>query len=150
MLWTAYLMILENDGLNERQLRECARLDGWLRAFWFEEDGASCARLAIHDNAWPPNNDFSAVTMWLFWFLLRPVYNVTDRKRKSYDALAWWLTGRSMHIPEATTVQCDPGRGHGRLVSMAEGAAFEGAVDPAKQQQQDAQWKGLRSSIKSV
>ncbi|KAH9001893.1 hypothetical protein EDB86DRAFT_3063635 [Lactarius hatsudake] len=72
MLWTAYLMMLENDGLNERQLREYARLDGWLRAFWFEEDGASCARLAIRDNAWPPNNDFSAVTMWLFWFLLRP------------------------------------------------------------------------------
>ncbi len=72
MLWTAYLMMLENDGLNERQLREYARLDGWLRAFWFEEDGGSCARLAIRDNAWPPNNDISAVTMWLFWFLLRP------------------------------------------------------------------------------
>ncbi|KAH9170382.1 hypothetical protein EDB89DRAFT_2072059 [Lactarius sanguifluus] len=53
-------------------LRECTRLDGWLRAFWFEEDGASCARLAIRDNAWLPNNDFSTVTMWLFWFLLRP------------------------------------------------------------------------------
>ncbi|KAH9170380.1 hypothetical protein EDB89DRAFT_2072056 [Lactarius sanguifluus] len=50
MLWTAYLMILKNDGLNERQLRECAQLDSWLRAFWFEED----------------------ITMWLFWFLLRP------------------------------------------------------------------------------
>jgi hypothetical protein len=72
MLWTAYLMMLENDGLNESQLREYARLDGWLRAFWFEEDGASCAHLAIRDNAWPPNNDISAVTMWLFWFLLRP------------------------------------------------------------------------------
>lgn len=72
MLWTAYLMMLENDGKNERQLREYARLDGWLRAFWFAEDGASCARIAIRDNAWPPNNDFSAVTMWLFWFLLRP------------------------------------------------------------------------------
>ncbi|KAH9004930.1 hypothetical protein EDB86DRAFT_2880591 [Lactarius hatsudake] len=66
------LMMLEDDGLNERQLRECARLDGWLRAFWFEEDGASCARLAIRDNAWPPDNDFSAVTMWLFWFFLWP------------------------------------------------------------------------------
>ncbi|KAF8266061.1 hypothetical protein EI94DRAFT_1772201 [Lactarius quietus] len=78
MIWTAYLMMLENDGLNERQLREYARLDGWLRSFWFEEDGASCAHLAIRDNAWPPNNDISAVTMWLFWFLLRPeVRNVT-------------------------------------------------------------------------
>ncbi|KAH9015690.1 hypothetical protein EDB85DRAFT_2024310 [Lactarius pseudohatsudake] len=71
MLWTAYLMMVENDGLNERQLREYARVDGWPRAFWFEEGGASCARLAIRDDAWPPNNDFRAVTMWLFWFLLR-------------------------------------------------------------------------------
>jgi hypothetical protein len=72
MLWTAYLMMLENDGLNERQLREYARLDVWLRQFWFAGDGASCAQIAIRDNAWPPNNDLSAVTMWLFWFLLRP------------------------------------------------------------------------------
>lgn len=72
MLWTAYLMMLENDGKNERQLREYARLDRWLRNFWFAEDGASCAQIAIRDNAWPPNNDLSAVTMWLFWFLLRP------------------------------------------------------------------------------
>jgi hypothetical protein len=72
MLWTAYLMMLENDGKNERQLREYARLDRWLRKFWFAEDGASCAQIAIRDNAWPPNNDLSAVTMWLFWFLLRP------------------------------------------------------------------------------
>jgi hypothetical protein len=72
MLWTAYLMMLENDGKNERQLREYARLDRWLRKFWFAEDGASCAQIAIRDNAWPPNNDLSALTMWLFWFLLRP------------------------------------------------------------------------------
>lgn len=72
MLWTAYLMMLENDGKNERQLREYARLDRWLRNFWFAEDGASCAQIAIRDNAWPPNNDLSAVTMWLFWFLLIP------------------------------------------------------------------------------
>src|SRR5712671_367848 len=64
MLWMAYLMMLENDGKNERQLREYALLDGWLRRFWFAEDGASCAQLAIRDNAWPPNNDLSAVTMW--------------------------------------------------------------------------------------
>lgn len=72
MLWTAYVMMLENDGRNERQLREYARLDGWLRAFWFAEDGASFARLEIGDNAWPPYNDLADVTMWLFWFLLRP------------------------------------------------------------------------------
>jgi len=72
MLWTAYVMMLENDGKNERQLREYAHLDDWLRAFWFAEDGASFARLEIGDNSWPPYNDLADVTMWLFWFLLRP------------------------------------------------------------------------------
>jgi len=72
MLWTAYVMMLENDGKNERQLREYAHLDDWLRAFWFAEDGASFARLEIRGNAWPPYNDLADVSMWLFWFLLRP------------------------------------------------------------------------------
>jgi hypothetical protein len=72
MLWTAYVMMLENDGKNERQLREYAHLDDWLRAFWFAEDGASFARLEIGDNSWPPYNDLADVTIWLFWFLLRP------------------------------------------------------------------------------
>ncbi|KAH9038445.1 hypothetical protein EDB84DRAFT_1437218 [Lactarius hengduanensis] len=70
MLSTAYLMILENGWVNERQLREYARVDGWLRAFWFEED--------VRVDAWPPNYDFRAVTMWLFWFLLRPGFWVLD------------------------------------------------------------------------
>jgi hypothetical protein len=72
MLWTAYVMMLENDGKNERQLREYAHLDDWLRTFWFAEDGASFARLEIRDNSWPPYNDLADVTMWLFWFLLKP------------------------------------------------------------------------------
>lgn len=72
MLWTAYVMMLENDGKNERQLREYAHLDDWLRKFWFAEDGASFARLEIRDNSWPPYNDLADVTMWLFWFLLKP------------------------------------------------------------------------------
>ncbi|THH19168.1 hypothetical protein EW146_g1948 [Bondarzewia mesenterica] len=72
MLWTAYVMMLENDGLNERQLREFAHIDAWLRDYWFDPNGASCATFAIRDNAWPPNTELSAVAMWLFWFLLRP------------------------------------------------------------------------------
>jgi hypothetical protein len=72
MLWTAYVMMVENDGKNERQLREYAHLDDWLRSFWFAADGASFARLEIGDNSWPPYNDLADVSMWLFWFLLRP------------------------------------------------------------------------------
>jgi hypothetical protein len=72
MLWTGYVMMLENDGKNERQLREYAHLDDWLRAFWFAENGASFARLEIGENSWPPYNDLADVSMWLFWFLLKP------------------------------------------------------------------------------
>lgn len=72
MLWMAYLMMLENDGLNERTLREYAGLDMWLRNFWFDPEGASCATYAIRDNLWPPNMEFSVLAMWLFWFLLKP------------------------------------------------------------------------------
>ncbi|KAA1474136.1 hypothetical protein DENSPDRAFT_840689 [Dentipellis sp. KUC8613] len=79
MLWTAYVMMLENDGLNERQLREYAQMDIWLRDFWFDPNGASCATVALRDNMWPPNTDVAALTMWLFWFLLRPEdYSVLD------------------------------------------------------------------------
>ncbi|KAH9163407.1 hypothetical protein EDB89DRAFT_1912692 [Lactarius sanguifluus] len=92
MLWTGYLMILENDGLNERQLRECARLDGWLRAFWFEED----------DEAELSNATTILKSLALGAHEGSAIYNVTDRERESYDALAWWLTGRNMHIPEVT------------------------------------------------
>ena len=35
LLWTVYLMMLENEGRNERQLREYARFDVWLKDFLF-------------------------------------------------------------------------------------------------------------------
>lgn len=72
MLWIAYLMMLENDGLNDRVLKDYARLDVWLRNFWFDSEGASCATYATRDNLWPPNMEFSVLAMWLFWFTLEP------------------------------------------------------------------------------
>lgn len=72
MLWMAYLMMLENDGLNERTLRKYGRLDSWLRNFWFDPEGASFATYALGDNLWPPDSEFSTLAMWLFWLLLKP------------------------------------------------------------------------------
>ncbi|KAJ8483488.1 hypothetical protein ONZ45_g14592 [Pleurotus djamor] len=72
LLWTAYLMMLENDGKNEKQLREYGRIDDWLREFWFDEHGASFAKSYIQRDRWPPNNDSTSLAMWLFWFLLKP------------------------------------------------------------------------------
>jgi hypothetical protein len=70
-LWIAYLMMLENDGKNERQLREYAGMAGWLRLYWFDEHGASLVKTSIKQDCWPPNTQEMALAMWLFWFLLR-------------------------------------------------------------------------------
>ena len=72
MLWLAYLMLLESEGLNELQLRQYAHLDQWLKTFWFEADGASCATLAIQENDWPPNTDLASLAMWSYWFMFTP------------------------------------------------------------------------------
>ncbi|EIM79856.1 uncharacterized protein STEHIDRAFT_69028 [Stereum hirsutum FP-91666 SS1] len=81
MLWMAYLMMLENDGLNERTLRKYGRLDSWLRNFWFDPEGASFATYALGDNLWPPDSEFSTLAMWLFWLLLKPEeYLVLDEQ----------------------------------------------------------------------
>lgn len=72
VLWVAYLMMLENDGKNEKQLREYAKIDGWLQEYWFDDHGASLAKSSIRADRWPPSNRKTSLAMWLFWFLLRP------------------------------------------------------------------------------
>ncbi|TDL26798.1 hypothetical protein BD410DRAFT_825292 [Rickenella mellea] len=77
-LWTLYIMLLENTSLNERQLREYAHLDEWLMDYWFHPLGASCTTLSIIQGRWPPNNECTALAMWLFWLLLRPETIIKD------------------------------------------------------------------------
>ena len=72
VLWSAYLMMLENDGKNEQQLREYAGIDNWLDQYWFHHEGASMARCAIKRDTWPHNSERNSLAMWLFWFMLRP------------------------------------------------------------------------------
>ncbi|KAL0952617.1 hypothetical protein HGRIS_006868 [Hohenbuehelia grisea] len=72
VLWTAYLMMLENDGKNEEQLRGYGRIDEWLHEYWFSEGGASGSVSAIKANNWPSNTEQTSLAMWLFWFLLKP------------------------------------------------------------------------------
>lgn len=72
VLWTAYLMMLESDGNNERQLREYARIDEWLREFWFHSEGASQAMWSVKGEEWPANHERMALAMWLLWFTLKP------------------------------------------------------------------------------
>lgn len=73
MLWTAYLMVLESDGKNERQLREYARINEWLKEYWFHPAGASGALHTVTNaDQWPDNTARMSLAIWLFWFLLKP------------------------------------------------------------------------------
>ncbi|KAG5640379.1 hypothetical protein DXG03_008878 [Asterophora parasitica] len=74
LLFLAYTMMVENEGKNERQLKEYANMDTWLRDFWFHDLGASRAVGSTIDEAWLPDNDILSFGMWLFWFLLRPEF----------------------------------------------------------------------------
>ncbi|PIL25869.1 hypothetical protein GSI_11622 [Ganoderma sinense ZZ0214-1] len=72
ILWMAFLMMLENEGNNERQLREYAGFDGWLRDFLFHTDGASLAAWSVKVDLWPPKDERSSLALWLFWYMLKP------------------------------------------------------------------------------
>lgn len=72
LLWLAYLMVLENDGKNVKQLREYAGIEQWLMEYWFDDDGASLASKVLSEDGWPLNNEHNPLAMWLFWFFLRP------------------------------------------------------------------------------
>ncbi|KAJ3982167.1 hypothetical protein F5890DRAFT_1531272 [Lentinula detonsa] len=62
-LWTCYLMMLENDGRNERQLIEWAHLYGYLKR-------ETCLRYEadLHSNTnWFQNTETTSLLLWLWW-----------------------------------------------------------------------------------
>ncbi|KIL64648.1 hypothetical protein M378DRAFT_78064 [Amanita muscaria Koide BX008] len=71
LLFHMYLMMLENDGKNERQLREYGRIESWLQVYWFDDNGSSRSFQSILIEKWPPNDMQSSVSMWLFWFFMK-------------------------------------------------------------------------------
>ncbi|KAJ3716553.1 hypothetical protein C8R42DRAFT_645219 [Lentinula raphanica] len=72
LLIQIYLMVVENEGHNERQLREYAHIDEWMKEFWFDEHGASGSWQAIQLELWPDHSEITCLAMWLYWFLLKP------------------------------------------------------------------------------
>jgi hypothetical protein len=70
VLFTSYILMLENDGKNGVQLEEYGKMKAWIREFWFDARGASLAVYSIRTGNWPPNRPETALGMWLFWFLL--------------------------------------------------------------------------------
>jgi len=70
VLFTAYILMLENEGKNRAQLVEYAGIKAWIREFWFNSHGSSLAIYSIRTGNWPPDCSETALGMWLFWFLL--------------------------------------------------------------------------------
>ncbi|KAG6864647.1 hypothetical protein C0993_008675 [Termitomyces sp. T159_Od127] len=71
-VFVAYAMMLENQGRNERQLRDYAGIDPWLRDYWFHDRGASRVAAHLSAESWLPETPHRSMAMWLFWFLMRP------------------------------------------------------------------------------
>lgn len=73
ILWTAFLMALESDGKNERQLLEYAQVNEWLKEYLFDPKGASTVVSSIGvSDVWPRNSDELSLALWLFWYMLQP------------------------------------------------------------------------------
>lgn len=58
-IWTAFVMMLENDGKNERLLLERAQITHWLRYYWVAISNA------LNGEGWPCDNLFHSICMWL-------------------------------------------------------------------------------------
>ena len=70
VLFTSYILMLENDGKNQAQLEGYGQMKAWIREFWFDPRGTSLAVYSIRTGNWPPDRPETALGMWLFWFLL--------------------------------------------------------------------------------
>lgn len=93
LLWTSYLMVLESDSKNERQLREYAQMNGWLKEYWFDPAGASGAVHTVKNiDRWPENTERICLALWLFWFLLKP----RESSRDTLDQLTNLVSQRSI------------------------------------------------------
>jgi len=67
-MWMAYLMFLENDGKNGRQLMEYARLEVFARE-WVKPGGRMHEGSRVGANeGWTVGSEVNALGAWLFWF----------------------------------------------------------------------------------
>ncbi|KAJ3516227.1 hypothetical protein NLJ89_g1250 [Agrocybe chaxingu] len=104
VLFTAYIMMLEDEGRNRALLVNYARMKDWLREFWFDPHGASLAIHSIRIGHWPINRSETALGMWLFWFLLHAddyPLSITDGPEAPVNVLKIMALGA--HIYNLTT-----------------------------------------------
>jgi hypothetical protein len=65
-LWMAYLMFIESDGRNARQLIHYARVDTF--ALNFVAPGGKLHKGTEENGGWIVDNEVNALAVWLFWF----------------------------------------------------------------------------------
>ena len=94
VLFTAYIMMLENGGKNKRQLVDYGLIVPWIREFWFNPHGSSLAIYNIRTGQWPLNCPETALGMWLFWFLLK-----TGASNKDFGRFGGLTTGFEEDYP---------------------------------------------------
>jgi hypothetical protein len=100
VLFTAFTLILEDEGKNIIQLQQYGRIHDWIREFWFDPHGSSLAMYCTRTGVWPFNRTENALGMWLFWFLFKPgecrdfVANAAD-PRSVED---YWLDNNDMSV----------------------------------------------------
>ncbi|KAF9529158.1 hypothetical protein CPB83DRAFT_853333 [Crepidotus variabilis] len=82
-LFTAYVMVLENEGKNVAQLEEFGKIRLWIREFWFDIRGSSLAVYNIQTGNWPLMCVETALGMWLLWFFLSPEEYTSDNSPES-------------------------------------------------------------------
>ena len=58
-IWTTFVMMLENDGKNEKLLLEHIQIANWLKNYWVAVSNT------LEGDGWPSNNLIHAVSMWL-------------------------------------------------------------------------------------
>lgn len=60
-IWTAFIMMLENDGKNEKLLLGYAKMQHWLKHYWLAISNA------LEGEGWPSNSPIHSVCMWLLY-----------------------------------------------------------------------------------
>ncbi|PPR05093.1 hypothetical protein CVT24_010080 [Panaeolus cyanescens] len=112
ILFTAYLLMLENEGKNREQLAEYGKIKDWIHEFWFDPYGSSLAVYNIRIGRWPPNHPENALGMWLFWFFLNIrdfPSTIADGPESPIDVLKVLALGAHMYnLTNPTWLEFDP------------------------------------------
>jgi hypothetical protein len=76
-MWTAFVMMLENDGKNAKLLLEYARIVNWLGLYWVT------VSKVLEKEGWPANSLLHSICMWLLCHFYPKGTNAANHQRAS-------------------------------------------------------------------